>query len=80
MAPVPPFAKATIPVTFVAVPLTVPDNVPTKVDPVTTTPLKLPIKVFAVITLPAKLPLASLITLALGVLLEVEAAVKLTDV
>ena len=52
----------------------------TKVDPVTTTPLKLPIKVFAVITLPAKLPLASLITLALGVLLEVEAAVKLTDV
>ena len=51
-----------------------------KVDPVTTTPLKLPIKVLAVITLPAKLPLASLITFALGVLLEVEAAVKLTDV
>jgi len=80
VAPVPPFANATIPLTLVAVPFTVPDNVPTKVLPVTTTPLKFPIKVFAVITLPAKLPFASLITFALGVLLEVEAAVKLTDV
>ena len=59
-APVPPFKTATIPVTFVALPFTVPLNVPTKVEPVTTTPLKLPTKVFAVITLPSKLPLPSL--------------------
>ena len=64
VAPVPPFAKATIPLTFVAVPL----KVPTKDDAVILVAVILvaltaPEKVFAVITLPAKFPLAFLITI-----------------
>ena len=79
-APVPPFAIATIPVTFEAVPL----NVPTKEFAVTVVAaivvaLIAPENVFAVIILPAKLPLASLITFAFGVLDALDAAVKFTE-
>ena len=79
-APVPPFAIATIPVIFEAVPL----KVPTKEFAVTVVAeivvaLIAPEKVFAVIILPAKLPFASLITFAFGVLDALDAAVKFTE-
>ena len=68
-APVPPFAIATTPVTFVAVPLNVPANefavilVAFKFDAVMFVALTAPEKVLAVITLPAKFPLALLSTI-----------------
>ena len=80
-APVPPFTTATIPVTFVAVPL----NVPTKEFAKTLVAaifvaLTAPENVFAVITLPAKLPLPSLFTKVLITLSCVAAVVKFTEV
>ena len=64
VAPVPPFANATIPLTFVAVPLKVPTkDVAVILVAVILVALTAPEKVFAVITLPAKFPLAFLITI-----------------
>ena len=84
-APVPPFTTATIPVTFVAVPLNVPDNdvaakfVVIILDAEISVALKLPENVFAVITLPAKLPLPSLSTNVFITLFCVAAVVKSTE-
>ena len=61
--PVPPFATATIPDTFVALPVTVPVKFPI-ILPVTL-PVTLPIK-FEEITLALKFPLASLFTILLA--------------
>ena len=66
-APVPPFAIATIPVTFVALPVNVPEKLPTTELAVTVVALKLPEKVLAVITLPSKFPLPSRSTIVFGV-------------
>jgi len=64
-APVPPFKIATIPVTFVALPVSVPEKFPTTELAVIFVALTLPEKVLAVITLPSKLPLPSRSTKAL---------------
>ena len=64
-APVPPFKIATIPVTFVALPVSVPEKFPTTELAVILVALTFPENVFAVITLLSKLPLPSLSTKAL---------------
>ena len=64
-APVPPFKISTIPVTFVAVPVNVPEKLPTTELAVILVALTFPEKVLAVITLPSKLPLPSRSTKAL---------------
>ena len=56
VAPVPPFTIATTPVTFVALPVNVPEKFPTTELAVIVVALKLPLNKFAVIVLPAKSP------------------------
>ena len=59
LAPVPPLASATIPETFVELPVKVPVTLPVRF-PVTlpvTFPIKFPLNVFAVMVLPEKSPM-----------------------
>ena len=59
LAPVPPLASATIPETFVALPVTVPKILPVTLPVIlpVTFPIKFPLNVLAVIVLPEKSPM-----------------------